>query len=241
MISELSGLVVRPAIVPDSRTVRIVLERGEAHAGWLDPLDYVVASEHLGVGVAAVSVRFGSSRYQGQVVVRSDSGIGELPQLRGKVMCLAPPGSIPGHIAPRLLLLSHGIDPDRDLRAIHEVGDHRHVILAVYHGECDAGAAFHDARATIEEEFPDVWERVAVIATTVEMPRDSLGFAESVPFELRERIIGALFAMAESEEGRGALAEAHGIEGIEPLDDAAFNPLRELLAAAGVWADELDR
>ena len=80
-----------------------------------------------------------------------------------------------------------------------------------------------------------------VIATTVEIPRDSLGFTASVPFELRERILGALFAMAESGEGRGALEEAYGIEGIEPLDDAAFNPLRELMAATGIRADGLDR
>jgi ABC-type phosphate/phosphonate transport system substrate-binding protein len=241
MVSELSGLVVAPAIVPDLVTARQLLENGEAHAAWLDAMEYVAASERAVALVAIVSVRFGSTWTAGQFVTRADSGIHELPQLRGRVVCFGPRNSLTGSILPRLTLRAAGIDPGPHLAEDPELENHRQVILGVYQGECEAGASFADARGTVEDEFPDVWEKVVVLDTTVEVPHYSLSFVEAVPPDVREQVVDAFFRLLEVDEGREALNAGYWFEGLEPIGDEAFEPLRELLAATGLWPHEVER
>ena len=231
-VSALSGVVVRPAIVPNARAVLETMVAGQAHAGWLDALEYLAARERVAAEPVIVAVRFGSTRVRGQFLTRRDSGIAELPDVRGRVVCFGPGDSPSGSVVPRLMLRGIGIDPGRDLAGDPQLDTQRQVVLEVYHGECDAGATFVDARASVEDELPDVREVVVVLGETVEFPYETLSFAGNVPADLRERVAAAFIALLESETGRAAVAEGYGFDGLEPVDDSAFHPLREQIAAA---------
>jgi phosphonate transport system substrate-binding protein len=149
-------------------------------------------------------------------------------------MCWVDPNSTSGYIIPRIMLAANGVDPDKDFAQTVEAGSHDQVIIAVYNGDCDAGASFDDARDNVEDDFPDVKEKVLVLATTPEIPNDSVSFIKDFPAEMRQQIIDALLAYAETDEGKEALNTLYDIEGLQAADDTFYDEFRADLSKAGI-------
>jgi phosphonate transport system substrate-binding protein len=205
----------------------------EAHMGSLATFAYVLAAQRGCAEAALVSVRFGSPVYNGQIIVREDSGITDLSQVAGKTFCRPDPLSTSGWIIPSLDLAAAGVDPDTDVEVL-DAGSHDAVVAAVYNGECDAGATYVDARSAIEDDQPDVKEVIAIIHTSVDIPNDGLQFAPSVPQELRDQIVDAMVKIMATEEGVEAMESAYEWAGVEVHGDEFYDPFRQLLDAAGV-------
>ena len=238
-VTDATGLVVVSNVGTDFAAVREAMGAGKAHIGWLNTFNYVLASEKYGVDVGLVTERFGSTFYKGQLNVRADSGITSLEDLKGKVMCWVDPNSTSGYIIPRVMLAANGIDPDADFAKTVEAGSHNNVITQVYNGECDVGASYADARSSIEDDFPDVKEVVAVLATTTDIPNDSVAFTKDFPPEMREEIVAALLAFAQTEEGQTALENLYSIAGLQAADDTFYDGFRADLSKAGIDIEDL--
>ena len=241
MISEKTGLVVKAEVGTDFAATREAMGAGKAQVGWLNTFNYVLAHEKYGVEVGLVTVRFGLSTYKGQINVRADSGIESLADLKGKVMCWVDPNSTSGYIIPRITLKANGVDPDTDFAQTIEAGSHNNVVAQVYNGDCDAGATYADARSSIEKDFPDVKEKVIVLAETTDIPNDSVSFIKELPDETRDKIINALLEIAASEEGQAALESLYSIAGLEKQDDSFYDAFRADLSKAGIDIEELVR
>ena len=233
MLSEATGLVVEANVGTDFSAVREAMCAGQAQIGWLNTFNYVMANEQCGVDAGMVTSRFDATTYSGQIIVRADSGIETLADLEGKVMCWVDPASTSGYIIPRIMLAAEGIDPDTAFSETIEAGSHNNVVTQVYNGDCDAGATFSDARTGIEEEFPDVLEVVSVLATTSEIPNDSVSFTADFPAEMRAEIIAALLDISASPEGQEALNTLYNIEALQESNDAFYDTFRADLSRAG--------
>ena len=207
--------------------------------GSLATFAYVLAAQKGCAEAELISVRYGSPVYNGQIIVRADSGITELSQLAGKTFCRPDPLSTSGWIIPSLDLAAAGVDPDTGLAQVVDAGSHDAVVAAVYNGDCDAGATYVDARSTIDEDYPDVMEVVAIIQTSVDIPNDGLQFAPSVSEEIRTQIVDALLKIAETEEGVEALDTAYSWTALEVHGDEFYDGFRQLLDAAGVDVEAL--
>jgi phosphonate transport system substrate-binding protein len=211
----------------------------EAHMGSLATFAYVLAADRGCAEAELVSVRFGSPTYNGQIIVRADSGINAIADLAGKTFCRPDPLSTSGWIIPNLTLRAAGITPEADLAEIVDAGSHDAVVAAVYNGDCDAGASYVDARSRIEEDYADVMEQVVVIEVTEDIPNDGVQFAPSVSRELRDQIVAGLLAIAETEAGQEALDTAYQWAGLEKHDDTFYDPFRQVLQASGMSIEEL--
>jgi len=239
MLTEKTGLVVTAEVGTDFAATREAMGAGKAHIGWLNTFNYVLANEKYGVDVGLVTVRFGSNSYKGQIIVRADSGIESLDDLKGKVMCWVDPNSTSGYIIPRIMLKANGIDPDTDFSQTIEAGSHNNVVTQVYNGDCDAGATYSDARSSIEEDVPDVTEKVVVLAETTDIPNDSVSFIKDMPADTREKLVNALLEISQSEEGQAALEGLYSIAGLELADDSFYDQFRADLSKAGINIEEL--
>ncbi len=239
MLSEKTGLVIKANVGTDFAAVREAMGAGKAHIGWLNTFNYVLAHEKYGVEVALVTVRYGSTSYKGQIIVRADSGIESLEDLKGKTFCWVDPNSTSGYIIPRIMLLANGIDPDKDFAKQVEAGSHNNVVTAVYNGDCDAGATYSDARSSVEKDVADVKDKVVVLATTTDIPNDNVSFAKNVPDDIRQKITDALLEIAATDEGKAALETVYSIAGLEPADDSFYDGFRADLSAAGIDIEDL--
>ena len=239
MMSEKTGLVIKAEVGTDFAATREAMGAGKAHIGWLNTFNYVLASEKYDIDVGLVTVRFGSNSYKGQINVHVDSGIDSLDDLKGKVMCWVDPNSTSGYIIPRIMLMANGVDPDSDFSKSIEAGSHNNVVTQVYNGECDAGATYADARGSIEEDVPDVKDKVVVLAETTDIPNDSVSFAKDLPADLRAKIVASLLEIAGTEEGVEALESLYSIAGLQEADDSFYDGFRADLSKAGIDIEEL--
>jgi phosphonate transport system substrate-binding protein len=211
----------------------------EAHMSSLATFAYVMAADRGCAEAAMLSVRFGSPTYNGQVLVRADSGITDLSQLAGKTFCRPDPLSTSGWVIPSIMLRGAGVDPDTGLAEVVDAGSHDAVAAGVYDGTCDAGATYVDARTRIEEDYPDVMEQTVVIAIEPDIPNDGVQFQSSVTQELRDKIVAGLLTIAATEEGAEALNTAYQWEELIEADNSFYDPFRQILQAAGIKAEDL--
>ena len=97
-----------------------------------------------------------------------------------------------------------------------------------------------DARRNLREEAPDVVQKVRVLATTPQIPNDTISFGPDFPQELRDAIMDALFNFAESDpEGFSTALAAYSWNGINSATDADYDPIRLAIQAAGFTLEDL--
>ncbi len=234
MLEEETGYVVETNVGTDFAAVREAMGAGQAHIGWLNTFNYILASEKYEVEAGLVTQRYGTTSYKGQINVGADTGITAIADLKGKVMCWVDPNSTSGYVIPRIFLQANGIDPDNDFAQTVEAGSHDQVIVAVYNGDCDAGATFDDARDNVEDDFPDVKEKVLVLAKTADIPNDSVSFIKDFPADMRQKIVDALLAYAQTDAGKETLNTLYDIEGLQAADDTFYDGFRADLSKAGI-------
>ena len=212
-----------------------------AHMASLATFAYVLAAERGVAEAKLVSVRYGTPTYNGQVIARKDSGITGLADLKGKSFGRPDPLSTSGWIIPMLSLRGAGVDPDKDLKEVIDAGSHDAVVSAVYNGDVDAGATYVDARTRVEKNFPDVMEKVVVLAVSADIPNDGVQFIPSMSDEMKDQITKALLEIAETDEGVEALKTAYQWKALEEHDDTFYDPFRQVLQAAGLSIEELNK
>jgi phosphonate transport system substrate-binding protein len=214
---------------------------GKADFGALNTFSYVLAHERYGAEAALKVVRRGGeTTYKGQIITRTDSGIDSLYELRGKKMAYVDAASTSGYILPKALLDKKGIKPGAEVFGMK----HDNVVTMVYQKQVDAGATFYsppdaqtgeilDARARVKEQFPDVFEKVKIIALTEAIPNDPFAFRKDFPEDIKQKIIQALLDFQKTEEGRKALYQIYSVEGLQPAHDSDYDQLRAMIRSFG--------
>jgi phosphonate transport system substrate-binding protein len=240
MIYEKTDLVVEASVATEYAGVIKALQSDppSAHMASLATFAYVVAADRGVAEAELVAVRYGRPFYDGQIIAGADTGIESVADLDGASFARPDPLSTSGWIIPSLTIRAAGINPDTDMDIV-DAGGHNGVVTSVYNGDVDAGATFVDARGNVEEDFPDVYERVNVIEVSAPIPNDGVQFHPSISEEMRESLITALLEIAEDEEGAEALNQAYQWQGLERHGDDFYDPFRQVLQAAGVDAAEL--
>lgn len=236
MVYADTGLVIEPFVATSYAAAieAMCAEVPQAHMGSLATFAYVLAAQKGCAEAGLVATRYGSASYNGQFLVRADSGIETLEDLAGKTYCRVDETSTSGWIIPSIMLKGAGIDPDADLAGIVDAGSHDAVAAAVYNGDCDFGTTYVDARSTVEETYPDIYDETVVIALEPDIPNDGFQFHPDFPEEIKAKLIAAFLKLFESEEGAAAMDEAYQYTGMEEHDDTFYDAFRQILDAAGI-------
>ena len=241
LLEEETGLYfeVRLATEYAGAVEAMCADPAEAHMSSLATFAYVMAADRGCAEAAMLSVRYGSPTYNGQILVRADSGLSELSDLAGKTFCRPDPLSTSGWVIPSIMLRGAGVDPDTGLAEVVDAGSHDAVAAGVYDGTCDAGATYVDARTRIEEDYPDVMDQTVVIAIEPDIPNDGVQFIPSLDEETRDKIVEGLLAIAATEEGVAALDTAYQWQELMVAGDDFYDAFRQILNAAGIKAEDL--
>jgi phosphonate transport system substrate-binding protein len=199
----------------------------------LPALAYIEATKKNIADASMVALRFGSPVYRGQIVVRRESEISKVSDLKGKSFARPDPYSASGWILPMLHMETLDINTE-DLVTIIDVNGHSAVIKAVYRGEADAGASYADARRGVLSDYPDVFEKLKVIFLTEYIPNDGIQFSPTISTEMRKRIEDAVKKVIGTEAGKSALFDAFAWDTLILEGDSYYDSVRSFLDSTGV-------
>ena len=226
LLQKETGLHFKTSVATSYAAVIEAMGAGKVDIGWLATFSYVLAKDKYDVELLLVVQRFGSPFYRGQIMVRADSGINSLENLQGKRFAYVDPASTSGHLYPKTLLLSKGLDPKTFFSKTIFAGSHNAVVLSIYKGEVDGGAAYDGSRAAVAKTYPDVFEKIKVLAYTKEIPNDTVSVRKELPEGLKVKIRNGLKKISDSSKGSKILKRLYGISGLMDLD-GLFDPVRE--------------
>jgi phosphonate transport system substrate-binding protein len=236
-----TGLVIEP-FVAASYTAAIeamCAKVPQAQMGSLATFAYILAAEKGCAETALVSTRYDAAFYNGQFLVRADSGLETLEDLAGTDMCRPYPLSTSGDIIPGIMLKAVGVDM-ADMNQIIDTGSHEATATAVLNGDCDWGATYIDARSRVEEEYADtIMDETVVIAVEPDIPNDGIQFVTGFPEELKAKLVASFIGLFDSEEGTAAMDEAYQWGGLVEKDDTFYDQFRQVLDAGGVSAADI--
>jgi len=235
LIEKETGLVTESSVATSYAAAIEAMCAGKADIAWLATFAYVLANDKCDAQVLLITVRYGKPTYRGQIIYNKvkNPDLKDIKDLKGKRFAFTDPASTSGYLYPSALFKKNGIDPEKDLVAVF-AGSHNAAVLAVYKGQVDAGATYDDARRTIAKQFPDVNDKVGVLAYTDEIPNDTVSVRKDLPEDIKTKLSEGLLKIAETEEGKKVLGDIYNIGGLAPGNDEAFNPVRETATLMGV-------
>ncbi len=174
-----------------------------------------------------------ATTYKSQILVRSDSGINSLADLKGKKFAFVDPVSASGYLFPTLIVRQKtGQDPKTYFSQTIFAGGHDKAALAVYSGQVDAAATFIDVR-TNQGMPADILQKTKVIDTAGPIPNDGVAVAKTFPKELNEQVSKALIDYCAGD----GLKQCQGLfnwDGLQKVDANFYDPIRDAAKLAGV-------
>jgi phosphate/phosphite/phosphonate ABC transporter binding protein len=195
------------------------LGSGRALLSYQTPSTYVEAHERFGTEPLVVPLTKGEPFYHSAIVVRADSGIHSLTDLRGKRFAFGDAKSTGSKAMPESMLKQGGIGL-RDLAAHGFVGSHDNVAKAVLQKDFDAGGLMLSAA----EKYTT--QGIKIIATSAKIPQFPLCAAPQLSADEREKLIQALTALKDPQI-LGALG-AH-VTGFARISDSDYDGVRAML------------
>lgn len=225
MLSERLGRPVSATVATAPEALVEGLRSRKVDVGIFGPFALVLAEQRAEAIVILNSIRNGRDSYRAQFIVRADSGIESLADLKGKVWAVPGLTSTSGYLFPRLALAEAGVDGLTDVTVVNMV-THDATVMAVYYGDADFGTTFENAQDVLVGELPDVHEKVKVLYVTDSIPNDGVVVRKELHPDLSEEIQQALIAIGETEEGSALLTELFRVTGFVPATSERYDIVR---------------
>lgn len=192
-------------------------------------------------GAKAIAMQINSANgkpvkeFGGVILVRKDSPINTLADLKGKKFMVVKASSFGGGQMAMRLLLQNGIDYKKDFAEFKEGGKHDNVVLAVKNGAMDAGTVRTDTLETMEKEgkismadfkiINQIKDGFPFVRSTELYPEWPMAAAKHVDAAKSKKLADALMAVTADSPA----AKKAGILGWAPAGD--FTSVRECLKA----------
>jgi phosphate/phosphite/phosphonate ABC transporter binding protein len=233
-LSDSLGRRVVLYIAKDYGDLRTKMEAGAVDIGSFSPFAYVDAERGGKIRIIAQSILDGSATYRGLIVVRKDSGLKTLADLRGKRIAFVDPKSASGYVYPRALLIEKDITPENYFKETFFAGSHDRVIAAVLERRADAGAIYDGALA-VAKRFGVPTENLTTVVSTDPIPHDAIAVRLGLDDALVKRIQLALINLDQSEAGRRVIAHSKKkLTGHVMAQDSLYDVVRRTAKLAGL-------
>lgn len=185
------------------------------------PLNYVkMAHEMLFYPLAGVALKGGGDR--SVIVVRRDSPVRTLQELKGKSLALGNVTCASSYLVPRTMLLHAGIGLG-DFLEVRNTGSDQAALMAV-------AARLYDVTATGEDAAAPFIQKALLrpLAYSPLMPSDLIAADASVSPRLRERIKRALLRLKGANAAPAAVAIKPNAVGFIPVQDRNYDIIRTM-------------
>jgi len=233
-LSEKTGITVRLTIL--SRYGDIIdrfVQRGLDGAFFGD-LTGALAIEKLDIEPLVRPVNLDGSTYSyGYIIVRKDSGIRTVSDMKGKVLAFVDRATVTGYLFPLSYFRSHGVkNLDDFFSEYYFTGSHDSSVYAVLDGRADIGCIKNTIYNNLVSRDPTIKSELRIIAKSPLMPESTLCLRRDLPEGIKRMIKEVLLTMDRNEEGRKILAKLQARRFIEASAED-FKPVYEMLKTLG--------
>jgi phosphonate transport system substrate-binding protein len=177
--------------------------------------------------------KYAEADYDGVIVVKKDSGIHTLADLKGKVIAFEEPHSTSASVLPRMLLEEKKlklveIKPPATIRpdAIGYVygsdGNAPNVLIT---GRADAAAT---TKREIERLKPEVRDNLTIIGKTISVPRQLLSVRRDLEPKLLKGLKEVLIGMEKDPEGQGVLKRQQNTTRFDEIPAGSLDQLKQI-------------
>ena len=227
-LSEKLGMDVNVTLATDYSTIVEAMASGKVDLGIMPPAAYVQA-RNLDAAEAILSsqlVKYDedteepiegeyTSTFKGEVLVKADSDMESLEDLKGKKIATLSPNSASGYIYPVT---------DCTLTTVNDIPSE---MTAVLNGQQDACFVFQGARYVFSSKFTDydLYKDLKVLyLTDGDIPNDAIAVQPSMDEDLKAQIKDVFLNMANDEKGKEAMS-LWGHTGYGEADESAYDTI----------------
>lgn len=161
---------------------------------------------------------------RGLIVVRRDSDIDSVDDLKGKAVSFPAPTALAATMMTQYFLQVRGLDVRRDIE-VRYVGSMESSLLNIQRRNVAAGTAYPPAWRMFNRQRPELARELRVLWQTESLPNNSFMARDDVPPELVDRVRRTLLAMQSSEPGRKVLA-GMDLSRFEAATDSTYDPVK---------------
>ncbi|MBM7870671.1 phosphonate transport system substrate-binding protein [Clostridium pascui] len=238
LLSKQLGIPVKASVATNYTSTIEAMSSKEIDVGFLPPLAYVLAKDR---GIADIllqaqrySIQEPSGKttkdlvdyYRSMIVVKKNSDIKKLEDLKGKRVAFQGTTSAGGYIWPVAEMKKAGINIQTDIEQV-TLNGHDTAVLAVLNDEVDAAAVFEDARNTVKEDIKDVFDKVVPIYFSKPIPNDTISVRSDMSPEWKTNINDAFINISKDPVGRKILNDVYSHAGYIKSTDNKFDIVRE--------------
>ncbi|WP_221568191.1 phosphate/phosphite/phosphonate ABC transporter substrate-binding protein [Alkalihalobacillus sp. TS-13] len=228
-LGEELGVEVEGKVMTSYSALVEAMGSNQVQIGFLPAFGYVLANDKHGVEVILKSERFGSGTYKAQYVVRADSDIESLEDMEGKTWAIPDLTSTSGFLFPAAQIMDEfGVEDVQSgfFSNTVEAGGHDNAIISVYEGDADVATTFDDARTTVEEDYPDVMDKLKVVGYTDEIPNDTISVTKELSAEWQKKIKDTFLSFNDDEKMIEIMNEVYSWDAIIEAEDSEYDVVR---------------
>lgn len=200
------------------------LYAGTAHFSLPNPYQTIKSLKH---GYRVFAKMGDDHNFRGIILVRKDSGINKISDLRGKAVSYPAPTALAATMMPQYYIQTHGIDAMKDIETRY-VGSQESSVMNVFLGNVAAGATWPPPWRALVKERPELAEQLEIKWQTRPLPNNGLVAHESVPAKLVDEVSRLLTNLHTHKEGQEMLKRME-LSRFETATDASYDPVRKFL------------
>lgn len=226
-LSQQLGREVRLKTSKDFKTFWSDLNKHKFDLAHFNQYHYVVANEKLGYEAIVKNVEFGEATIAGSIMVRSDSGIKSLEDLRGKkVIFGGGPRAMISYIVPTYMLRMAGLTKGDYIELFAK--NPPNSVLATYHKQADAaGTGAVVSRLKMVAQAIDTGE-MEYLVKGEELTHLPWAVKGDMPAETRDKIQKIMTGLKDTLAGQAVL-DAMEMSGMQPVKDSDYNEHRAII------------
>lgn len=163
------------------------------------------------------------NKFRGIILVRKDSGIEKVADLKGKAVSFPAPTALAATMMPLYYLHTHGLDVNRDIERLF-AGSQESSMMNVYLRRSAAGATWPPPWEAFQKREPEIARQLVVKWETSPLVNNGLVVRDDVPKNIAVEVASLLFSLHEHDEGRRMLASLP-LSRFEPATEETYRPV----------------